>query len=68
MNLKSNINKIIQERGLKNKWVANQLGVSPNIISRWVNNKSMPSVEKLFLLAKLLDCKVDDLYYWDENE
>ncbi|GGP14212.1 helix-turn-helix transcriptional regulator [Oceanobacillus neutriphilus] len=68
MNLKSNINKIIQEKGLKNKWVANQLNVSPNIISRWVNNKSMPSVENLFLLAKLLDCKVDDLYYWDEND
>lgn len=62
MNLKSNINYWIELRGYKKKWVAEQLEISPNVLSRWIKGHSMPSVNKLFELADLLDCKVDDLY------
>ena len=60
--MKSNIGEIIESRGYKKKWVAEQIGVSQNVLSRWINDGSMPSVLKLFELADLLDCKVDDLY------
>lgn len=60
--MKSNIGYWIEKRGYKKKWVAEQIGVSQNVLSRWINNGSMPSVTKLFELADLLDCKVDDLY------
>lgn len=60
--LKSKIGNHIDLRGYKKKWIAVQLGISQNVLSRWINNHSMPSVEKLFDLAELLDCKVDDLY------
>jgi len=62
LKLKSNINYWIELRGRKKKWVAGQLGISQNVLSRWINNHSMPSVYKLFELAELLECKVDDLY------
>lgn len=64
MKLKSNIDYWIEKRGYKKKWIAGQLGVSQTVLSRWINNRSMPSVKKLFKLADLLDCKVDDLYKW----
>lgn len=60
--MKSKIGEIIESRGYKKKWVAEQIGVSQNVLSRWINNGGMPSVKKLFELADLLDCKVDDLY------
>lgn len=58
----SKINEKIELRGYKKKWVAEQLGVSQNVLSRWINNHNMPSVKTLFKLAEILNCKVDDLY------
>ncbi|MFB4471845.1 helix-turn-helix transcriptional regulator [Oceanobacillus caeni] len=60
--MKNNINYWIEKSGYKKKWIAKELGVSNEVLSRWVNNKSKPSVENLFKLAALLGCKVDDLY------
>lgn len=60
--MKSRIGEMIELRGYKKIWVAKQIGVSHIVLSRWINNVSMPSVKNLFKLAELLDCKVDDLY------
>lgn len=60
--MKNNINYWIEKRGYKKKWVAEQIGVSQNVLSRWINGHSMPSLESALRLAKLLRCKVDDLY------
>lgn len=62
MKLKSNIEYWIEKRGYKKKYVAEKLGVSPTVLSRWINDKSMPSVNNLFALSIILKCQVDDLY------
>ncbi|KHE73139.1 helix-turn-helix transcriptional regulator [Halobacillus sp. BBL2006] len=56
------INEWIDKRGYKKKWVAEQLGVSGNVLSRWANGRSVPSLEHALDLAKLLECKVEDLF------
>ena len=60
--MKCNIGKLIDDRGLKRKWVAEKVGVSDKQISNWVTGRSYPTAEKLFTLADLLGVKVDDLY------
>ncbi|WP_416149442.1 helix-turn-helix transcriptional regulator [Salipaludibacillus sp. HK11] len=60
--MKSRIGECIDERGLKNKFIAKQLGVSQEQVSKWRNGKAYPRVDKLFKLALLLGVKVDDLY------
>ena len=60
--LKSNIGKVIDSKGLKQKWIAEQMGIAPTVLSRWVNNRGKPSIDNLFKLAEVLDCKADDLY------
>ncbi len=60
--MKCRLNEIIDEKGYKKKWIAAQLGVSADVLSRWINGRSMPSLEKAFALADILECKVDDLY------
>lgn len=62
--LKSRIGHVIDSKGLKHKWVAEQMGIDPTVLSRWVNDRGKPSVDKLFQLADILNCKVDDLYTW----
>ncbi|WP_163583484.1 helix-turn-helix domain-containing protein [Gracilibacillus saliphilus] len=65
--MRSRIGYWIEHRGYKKKYVAEKIGVSQTVLSRWINNVSMPSVKKLFELAELLDCKVDDLYEKDSD-
>jgi len=64
--LKCKIGYWIELRGYKKSWVAKQIGVSNVVLSRWINDVSMPSVVKLFELAEFLDVKVDDLYEKDK--
>lgn len=60
--LKSNLKYWIEKEGRTNKWIARELGVTQETVSRWINNKSQPSVETLFAIADLFNCKADDLY------
>lgn len=66
--IKSRIGEVIDSKGLKHRWVAEQVGVAPTVISRWIHNRGKPSVDKLFKLANILNCKVDDLYVWEDDE
>lgn len=60
--MKSLIGEMIDKRGYKRKFVAEKMGITQDQLSNWVTGKSFPTVKKLFLLAKFLDCKVDELY------
>lgn len=65
--MKSQIGELIDLRGYKRKYVAEKMGVSQNQLSNWVTGKSFPTAEKLFKLAKVLECTVDDLYGRDNE-
>ena len=60
----NNIDYWIEKRGYKKKWIAEQLGVTNTVLSRWINGHSNPSLENAFKLARILDCKVDDLFFY----
>ena len=55
------LNVILAVKGKTNKWLSEQLGKDPAIVSKWVTNTSQPNVEMLIQIAKCLDVKVDDL-------
>jgi putative transcriptional regulator len=56
----------IRELRLKNSLTQRQLAVlmdtDPSTVSRWENLKQFPEFITLFKLAKILNCKIDDLY------
>jgi len=66
--MKSRIGEWIDKRGLKNKFIAKELGVSQEQVSKWRNNKAYPRLDKAFKLASLLSVKVDDLYSTDTSD
>lgn len=63
--MKSNIEKLINEKGYQKQFVAKQVGVSPTQLSHWIKGKHYPAADKLFKLAFVLGCKVDELYSVD---
>lgn len=72
MKLISKIDDVIKGKGLQKKWVASQVGVSATQLSQWCKNVDgqaliAPKSENLFLLAKVLNCSVYDLYDIEEE-
>ncbi|KKM20413.1 hypothetical protein LCGC14_1645760 [marine sediment metagenome] len=62
----SNLAKAIDGRGLKQLWLAEQLGVTPATLSNWVTDKTMPSVNDAVRISELLEVPVDEL--WPQSD
>ena len=67
--MERNLNRIkavLADKQHSNKWLAEQLGVAPTTVSKWVTNSSQPPMETFMRIAKLLEVQVDDLLRFDE--
>lgn len=64
--MKSNIKDIIDAQGLRQKYVAEKMGVTPQQLNNWIKGKSYPPMNKAFKLAKILNCTVHDLWELEE--
>ena len=58
----NNIKEVIKEKGLKNTWIAEQLGVKACDITHWCSEHRKPSQKNLIGLAKLCGVSVKSLY------
>lgn len=57
-----NIKRLRKNKGLKQREIAELLGVKRNTYSDWENAKTEPSFENLVKLADLLDVSLDWLF------
>lgn len=55
------IKDVLDERGIKYKWLAERLDIAPPTVSRWCANIIQPRVTTLFDIAKVLDVDVREL-------
>ena len=61
--MKNNRIKIlIVSKGYKQRWVADQIGVTNTTISLWATNKTQPNAESLIKLMDVLECTPEDIY------
>lgn len=56
--MKLRIKDIIKEKGVRQKEVADKLGLTPTGFNLIVNNKAIPSIDTLNRIAKILDVPV----------
>ena len=42
--------------------LANKMGISQANVSQWENGEALPRTDKLPLLAKILNCTIDELF------
>ena len=55
------IKVILEEKGIKQTWLAEKLGKSYPIINGYAQNKNQPKLEVLYEIARLLSVDVKDL-------
>lgn len=55
------IKEVLEEKGIKQKWLAQQLGKSYNMVNGYVQNRQQPRLEVLYEIARILDVEVKDL-------
>ena len=64
---KNRIKEVLEERGIKQTWLAEQLGKSFCIVNSYVCNRRQPSLDVLFEIAKILNVNPKELIE-DNNE
>ena len=52
---------VLAEKRIKNKELAQQLGVTEATVSRWCSNESQPSVDHFYGIAEYLDVDLREL-------
>lgn len=52
------LKEIIKSKGVKQLWLAQQIGVSEVTVSNWVSNKSVPKSKHLIKLSEVLNIPV----------
>lgn len=64
------IKELLASRGLKVKWVANEIGCHPTEVSNWISGRRMPSLVRAIKLAELVGVAVEDIFppSWNYNK
>ena len=55
------IKEVLEEKGIKQTWLAKKLGKSFSIVNSYVCNRRQPSLETLFQIAEILGVDVKEL-------
>jgi len=49
------IKEVLEEKGIKQVWLADKLGKSYNTVNGYVQNRNQPSLEVLYEIAEILN-------------
>ncbi len=55
------IKEVLEEKGIKQTWLAEKLEKSYNMVNSYVQNRRQPSIEDLHRIAEILDEDVRNL-------
>jgi len=55
------IKEVLDEKGIKQTWLAEQLGKSYNMVNAYVQNRQQPRLEILYEIADILEIDVKEL-------
>ncbi len=62
------IKAVLEEKGIKQTWLAEKLGKSYNMVNSYVQNRQQPRLEVLMEIAEILDIDVKDLIISNKEE
>ena len=60
--MENKLKEAIINSGYKNTFLAQKLGVHSTELSQWIANRRRPRNEQIRNLAKLLGCKIKEIY------
>ena len=59
---------VLEEKGIKQKWLAEKQGKSFNSVNSYVQNRQQPRLEVLNEIAKILDVDIKDLIISNKSD
>ncbi|MBU2945443.1 helix-turn-helix domain-containing protein [Zobellia uliginosa] len=62
------IKEVLEQKGIKQIWLAEQLGKSYNMVHSYAQNKRQPSLEILYKIAEILNVSAKELLTDEKNE
>ncbi|WP_431137551.1 helix-turn-helix domain-containing protein [Psychroserpens mesophilus] len=55
------IKEVLEQKGIKQIWLSEQLGKSYNMVHSYAQNKRQPSLEDLYKIAEILNVEAKEL-------
>jgi len=62
------IKEVLEEKGIKQTWLAERLGKSYNMVNGYVQNRQQPRIEVLYEIAEILGISVKELLIDNETK
>ena len=62
------IKEVLEEKGIKQTWLAEKLKKSYNMVNSYVQNRRQPSIEDLNRIAEILDVDVRNLLVGNKDQ
>ena len=61
-NFSGNLERLLQERGLKQRTFAEKVGVSESIVSKWINERIFPEDRQVDRISAVLGVTYEELF------
>lgn len=61
------IKEVLEIKGIKQKWLAEKLGKSYNMVNSYIQNRQQPRLEVLFEIAEILEVDATELLKSKKN-
>lgn len=55
----------LSEAGMTQKQLSERVNLSPQMISHYIFNRKVMSLENAMSIASVLNCNIEDLYLWE---
>lgn len=62
------IKEVLDRKGIKQIWLAEQLGKSYNMVHSYAQNKRQPSIDDLYKIAEILNVDIKELLVSNKPE
>jgi putative transcriptional regulator len=62
------IKEVLEEKGIKQIWLAEKLGKSYNMVNAYVQNRQQPRLEILIRISEILNIDVKELIFSNKIE
>lgn len=60
--METKLKRVINERGIKQSFIAEKAGISPGTLSKIVRGESIPTLPVAIKIARVLETTVEDLW------
>jgi putative transcriptional regulator len=61
------IGQILHDKGLKQKWLSEKLGMTTVMINLYIKNKRQPKLDTMVKISRILNVDINELILRDSN-